>query len=223
MATKFSLDDEKSWPVDTPSYVFLRRAVKQLGKVITGDDIPAQGSSPVVIDQVHKDLIAGVLESGIRDRFGGEIEVLSVDYWHTEDIASRFKFGLLNGRDRFDPIDAQEAEWGDRDQCWIYVSRDSLDRRLASLGAPMPKDDGRYLSPYIRLMIAVSDTLGITQDNQPSKDLVEATLVRLSKLPGYPPLSKTLREAAATLIRDFESQAGIKTAREKVKSDKKPA
>ncbi|UDL87991.1 hypothetical protein LGH82_22910 [Mesorhizobium sp. PAMC28654] len=140
MANIFSWTDEASWPVDTPSYVFLRRAIQQIGMAITGEDnILANEAGPnaqSVIRQAHQDFIAGALVAGIRKREGGEIWSISADDWITENIDSRFRFGILNALYPHVPVEDPDDEWEDgwRHQCYIYVTRKSLDARIAANG-----------------------------------------------------------------------------------------
>jgi hypothetical protein len=90
---------------------------------------------------------------------------------------------------------------------WIFIMRDSLDKFLTKQshsGPPLTKT--KYLSPYLKLMISVTDTMRITPDNQPKKGSVEAEIQK--GWAGSPPLSENLRGMMATLIREPSSQRG---------------
>jgi hypothetical protein len=90
---------------------------------------------------------------------------------------------------------------------WIFITRDSLHQFLVKQSHSEPRlAKTQYLSPYLKLMVAVSDTMRITPDNQPKKRSVEAEIQ--NGWAGPLPLSKNLLETMATLIREPGSQRG---------------
>jgi hypothetical protein len=66
----------------------------------------------------------------------------------------------------------------------------------------------RYVPPYMRLMFAAIDKLGMTAERQPKVAEIQAELAALSGKNGLPEIKPTLAKSAATLMREIEAQAG---------------
>jgi hypothetical protein len=142
----------------------------------------------------------GNLVTAARPKRGGEVTELGQHHWNIEDLRIRFLRCEIS-------LDHPFAEHRlSQNDCWIYVKRGDLDSFLmtqphgtSSLGGD------QYLSPYLRVMLAVSAKMGITAANQPKKTVVVEEIRSAWRLN---PLSANLIETMATLIRDPESQRG---------------
>ncbi|MBN9069702.1 MAG: hypothetical protein J0H60_25565, partial [Rhizobiales bacterium] len=92
---------------------------------------------------------------------------------------------------------------------YLFIENEGLE----ALKTPAPNtisvpSEPSYLSPYLRLMIAVSQELNMSPDHQPKKADVEAKIREISKRPGMPIMGIKAVGYAATFIREVESQAG---------------
>lgn len=115
----------------------------------------------------------------------------------------RFIMGQYNSLSPFTP-GAAGANY-----CWLFVEAESFATFLVSKSAPAPLDqaDGKSpLSPYLRFMVALSDKLGLSPDNQMNKAALEAEIRAAWR--GEPGLSNRLIESMATLMREPEIQLG---------------
>jgi hypothetical protein len=134
----------------------------------------------------------------------GDHTAIEKTRWNTE----KYLEWLKNGYVRLSDVAALYGGGGS-DTHYLFVENEGLEALKAA--APdtisVPSEPG-YLSPYLRLMIAVSHELNMSPDHQPKKADVEAKIREISKRPGMPIMGKTLVEHAATLIREYASQAG---------------
>ncbi len=143
---------------------------------------------------------AGVLITAARPKPGGKMTELEQHHWNIDNFRIRFLGCDISLSHPF------SVHRDGRNECWIFLTRDSLDHLLmtqphgtSSLGGD------QYLSPYLRVMLAVSAKMGITAANQPKKSVVVEEIRRVW---GGDSLSAKLLETMATLIRDPESQRG---------------
>jgi hypothetical protein len=143
---------------------------------------------------------SGELLSATRPIKGGALKTAPREWWNTENWSHRFTMCQLSRREPF------ASGFAGDDYCWIYLTCESLDKFLLSQPfAPVGMEDV-HLSPYMKVMIAVVKQLGISPDHQPKKTEIENAISSTWTGPGG--LSKHLVEAAATLLREPESQLG---------------
>jgi hypothetical protein len=215
----------EQWPVEPQGQTFLVRAFGQLGKAMfrdhwTGLECAAKvdwNSDPgpiarraTILDELAKRLQTGELISFLRP-FAGGLSIQSPSgLWNTERerIYRRFMWCQVN------PDDPFGKSLFSTKNCWIYLTNESLGKLTRSYSSAMASylQADEYLSPYMRIMIAVKKNLKVEPDNQLKKTTVEEELVRVAqrfaKELGEDGLSKNLIGAMATLIRDPESKKG---------------
>lgn len=144
---------------------------------------------------------SGELETAYRKRLGGAMHRIPKDWWNTERYWYRF------GSCQIIPEDPFELPRDDDRAAWIFITTDSLNRYLVSQPYSRSAASGPvHLSPYMRLMLSVSEALELSSENQPKKEVVVAAL--REAWTGAMPLSAKLAEAMATLLRQPESQLG---------------
>jgi len=155
----------------------------------------------------------GTLAFELRPLRGGTPRPMPQDFWNTEGFALDHRFASFT----IDP--ARPYAVTGSAQEWLYVTSDSLEAFLASLGAKVaaPGAD-EYFSPYLSLAIKICRERGITRDHQPFKSELENLLEKQWR--DLPP-SKHLQSALATLMREPESQSGSAAPKAKKKTEKK--
>jgi hypothetical protein len=140
------------------------------------------------------------LITAYRPTAGGEMRPIPAPWWNTETNHNRFVMCQLNPHKPFG------LGFAGDNYAWIFVTRDSLDRFITSQPFAKPAGIEGHLSPYLRVMLAVSKELDINSGNQPKKEVVVAALKAAWTRPA--PLSNKLIETMATLLREPESQLG---------------
>jgi hypothetical protein len=144
---------------------------------------------------------SGELVSAIRAKAGGKMEIVPRRWWNTESWRNRFVMCQLKPSEPFGLGCTGEK------YCWIFLASESLDKYLNGQPfAPVAANIDVHLSPYMKTMLAVAKRLNITAENQPKLEVVKAELRRCWT--GSEPLSDRLLTAAATLLREPESQLG---------------
>jgi hypothetical protein len=124
---------------------------------------------------------------------------LGSEMWNAEDLGWRFGHYRMSLRSPF-----EQSQLGDTQ--WIFLSRESLDQYLMQQPyGPVPVQAPKHLSPYVRFLIFLTEHMGLTPENQPTKEEVVAKIDE--KWTG-PKLSNNLRKVMATLVREPESQLG---------------
>jgi hypothetical protein len=214
------------WPNDPPGYVFLARAFDEIGAVmfrekwskkeekpereLTVEDLDAddvalsetqdehQTMWVAVKDEIVKGCSEGRLVSAVRPKEGGKTEKLEVGMWHSERLDHRFCRCEMSLASPFKESRVAETHW-------IFLQRESLAQYLAARPySPNVAPPPNHISPYLRVMLAVTKSMQITPQNQPKKELVVDEI----KKTWSGPLSDKLVKAMATLIREPESQLG---------------
>jgi hypothetical protein len=213
----------EKWPHDPPGFVFLARAFDKIGRAIHGDqwnepqypeependdDEPAWeayeraeeaferlkfelaerkvGVARTIAKQCEEET---VMTAARRPQ--GEMVSLHWYHWNVDDLRTRF-------------FRCEMCLEGER--CSIFLDRDSLDAFLMTQPyAVSSPSNPRHLSPYLKVMLAVSAAMKVTPENQPKKEEVE---IELRKRWSGRGLSNNLLGAMATLIREPESQRG---------------
>jgi hypothetical protein len=225
----------EQWPVEPPDQTFLARAFGRVGKAMfrdhwTGLECEARvdrNSDPgpiarraTVLDELAKGLQSGQLIAFLRPVPGGLLIPSAPGLWNTERerIYRRFMWCQVNPDDPFGKALSSDKS------SWIYLSKESLDKLVQSYSLVTASHRCEYLSPYIILMIAVTDKFKVRPENQPLKKLVDAKIREMAKHfangLGHDGLSANLISAMATLIRDPESKKG--KAKKPTISDSKP-
>ena len=119
------------------------------------------------------------------------------DCWNTENLDRRFDRCQMSLIDPF----------SDAGFDWIYLTRASLDEYLTGQPYAAPNAPNNvHLSPYLKLMVAISKKMNITPDHQPKKE--ELIAVLKEKWTGPDKLSENLVNSMATLLREPDSQRG---------------
>jgi hypothetical protein len=217
------------WPRDPSGYVFLARAVEKIGRARfgdkwTGEELTAQGvvraqnaqleplrRCEVVKQEIVSRCESGQITSALRPVAGGSLMTIPRQWWNTENWRHRFIMCQLNPREPFGYGFA-----GDH-YCWIFLTCESLDKFLLGQPfAPIAEKEKVHLSPYMKVMISVAKQLDISPDHQPKKSEIEHAINSTWTGPGK--LSKNLVEAAATLLREPESQRGRASPTQKTRS-----
>jgi len=152
-----------------------------------------------VKDEIVKQCVEGRLISGVRPIEGGKISNLKPEMWNAENLERRFGRCQMSTKDPFatGPTPANH---------WIFLQRESLDKYL--IGQPHSRaatQTPNHISPYLKVMLGVTKSMGITPDNQPKK---EEVVTEIRKAWVGPPLSKRIVDVMATLVREPESQLG---------------
>jgi hypothetical protein len=152
-----------------------------------------------VKDEILKQCLAGHLVGAVRPTEGGETTDLQAKMWNAEKLGHRFDRCQMSLRHPF-------ATSPKLDPHWIFLSRESLRKYLAaqpygSVSTETPK----HISPYLKIMLIVTERMDITPDKQPKKDEV---IAEIDKTWTGKQLSRKLAEVMATLIREPESQLG---------------
>jgi hypothetical protein len=201
------------WPRDTPEYVFLGRAVHEIGTAIYGAEWTGSEMDPDAVppefkkfDRVKEEIVSacasGQLVSAFRPEAGGAIEDMPKEWWNTETWRKRFLSCRMSPKKPFADVTLP----ADR-VSWIYLRRDSLERYLILQPfAPQSTDINVHLSPYLKVMLAVAKKMQITANDQPVKEAVIAELRAAWR--GAEPLSQRLLNAMGTLLREPESGLG---------------
>jgi hypothetical protein len=229
----FFWDEPTKWPHDSSSHVFLARALNRIGKANFGEEwtgtehlMTALGASDhdglaelrrarlegmsggyqrrrKVEAKIVAACQSGALESAYRHHLGGEFTPIPSIWWNTENASQRFEMCQIHPEHPY----AQGFAGFGLGFCWIFISSESLERFLVQL----PNSEERagfdfHLSPYMAVMHAVARKMGITPDNQPTKEEIMAELRNAWKAPVK--LSENMEKAMATLLREVESQGG---------------
>jgi hypothetical protein len=156
-------------------------------------------------DAVRREMAAlcynGEMEAFARPVSGGGMTPIPTDAWNTECLFGRFHDCKISLRDPFGAA-GQAA-----DVSWIFVTQSSLDM-VCARDPKAGRKRRPYYSPYIRCMHATAKKLGITRRKQPKKASVELDLEKQFDAAGLKDYGAHLVQAAATLLRDPESQLG---------------
>jgi len=119
-------DEDRKW-LDYQRFS-ARAKVAFRGHRATVDEMRA-----VVAQSLARQCELGVLVTAIRPVEGGPIQRLEPHYWNTELIASRFFRCDMSLVRPFEPVrNAVARSHQLRDRHWIYVTRESLDKYLAT-------------------------------------------------------------------------------------------
>ncbi len=212
----------KKWPHDPPEYVFLARAFNEIGRAIHGN----QWKEPEYPEEPENDGDENAWQA--YERAEKEFEQLEIELANMKAKIAHFireqceKRNLVTAA-RVAQGEMRDLEWYrwniddlrtmffrcevclDAQRGWIFVTRNSLNGVLATQPYAESLPMKPHLSPYLRLMLSVSAAMGVTPENQPEKKIVEH---ELEKRWSSGTLSKKLRGAMATLIREPESQRG---------------
>jgi hypothetical protein len=166
------------WPRNTASHVFLANAVHEIGKAlfrsewngaepcteslfsqpegklkrfgITKEQVasdhaakrPALERFSRVQDQIIQQAEAEKLITALRPVAGGDPVAVHRSFWNSERLSVRFHFCQMNPRD---PFGAGVAGDG---YCWIFVTRESLEKCLSALaGSSQPESATAALEP----------------------------------------------------------------------------
>jgi hypothetical protein len=153
-----------------------------------------------VKDKVVKGCFEGCLVSAVRAKEGGKMKKLEPEMWNAENLDYRFPRCEMSLATPFKKSPFPETHW-------IFLERESLDRFLATqLYSPNAiSTTDHHMSPYLRAMLAVTESLQITPQHQPKKELV---IDEIKRVWSGKPLSNKLVDTMATLIREPESQLG---------------
>lgn len=228
----------RQWPVSARGDVFLIAALEEIGKAIHGDEWTGREIKwpfqPVGLDQArkvaweadmarfmsaaritHRALLDGLLECRHRPQRGnGEMAPTPQAWWNNDEWHSRFQFGTVDPDNPVALVSYDEVR-DHKNRAYLFVTRKSLDAVLRTIGSVNNSEpssqvpSNQYLSPYLRLMIAVSSRMEVAPGNQPLKKLVVAALeAEAERSWDGRPISKNQLDYMATLIRDPESQAG---------------
>ncbi|HEV2899893.1 MAG TPA: hypothetical protein VGX71_19085 [Pseudaminobacter sp.] len=155
----------------------------------------------------------GQLVGAIRYEYNGEFAAIKAERWNTGKYNKWLRDGKVCHEDIFSSYGGSPS----RDYSYLFIEKHGL----ADIVTASPVEtEGHYLSSYMKLMLRVSNKLGMSRENQLTKAEIEAELVAMSKLPGMPIISQSLAESAATLMREFESQSGSKAFHEGKKRQK---
>jgi hypothetical protein len=203
--------DTQQWPRDSKDYVFLARAIHEIGRAMhgsawTGNEFTDEADPAIArLALVFKDFLlrceSSELKSGYRGISGGDIRPIPSSWWNTEKIGARFEMCQLNPKSPF------SSEVSGDGHAWIFISRSSLDQYIRNQPfAAQPADLKIYLSPYMRVMVTVARKLEISPQHQPKKEEVIAALRK--EWTGKGAISTHLVETMATLLREPESQLG---------------
>lgn len=139
--------------------------------------ISAFGRREEVIATIKRSCLRGKMKTRLRRFEGGDYsDILPACAWRSEDLFLRFFACRMHPREYF-RIDAPDNEY-----CWIFVTRDSLER----LERELKRDRGcieevqvsHYESEYRQCMRLVSEALDISADNMPKKAVVENEIPR---------------------------------------------
>jgi hypothetical protein len=220
------------WISDPFEWVFLPRAMLEIGAALfpgewTGHEpeewaasrrdsrgqadraLPAVQLFERVCSEVTTACKSGEVAYGLRLRDGGKVLTGPPEWWNTEGAPLHHRFSRFS----FDPGRPFQCGASQRDD-WICISRGSLEKFLskrphANAAALAKALNVPHLSPYLAHIIQVASKLKITPENQLTKDAIEAELrPAWPKSPRDDDPSKNLIEAAATLMREPQSQLG---------------
>jgi hypothetical protein len=212
----------ETWPHDPDGYVFLARAVDEIGKAMfghhwtgkewTSELTPGMDPSLIARRATVQQEAARLCESGklvfaLRPIAGGEMTIAPPDWWNTEPqrLQCRFYCCQMDANAPFRNVSISA------NNSWIFIERKSLEKELAQHPfAPAASSEDAHLSPYVRAMLHVIKQLGITAENQYTKKKIEDAILAEWKKPymHLVPMSKNLYKAMATLVREPGSQKG---------------
>ena len=216
--TRFWSDPDK-WPRDQPGYVFLARAFDEVGRAMFGQHwtgkecstYPMPNIDPglvarlmVVQEEIAKRCQSGELVLAIRPVLGGEMREAPASWWKTERVHYRNRFYGC----QINPKDPFGGGLGSAIYCWLYVTRESLNKFLANKPFVPKPTFPSHLSPYLRVMIDVTRRLDITPGHQSLKREVTDAIASAWAETGRDKLSPSLLEAMGTCVREPESRGG---------------
>lgn len=220
----------RPWPRDPAGYVFLARAVHEIGRAKFGDEwvgdepaIPQPDLKKYSTQAQYQELIskreraaevkaaieraceAGALRTAVRAVAGGSMTSLERDVWNGERFVARWAECKI---DIYDPFGGRTS--GHR-HLWIFVVRPDLDRLLWPAPPKQPDAsandlDGVHLSPYLKTMIEVARALVVAPDRQPKKEHVMDEIMK--RWDHDRALSNNQVSLMATFIREPEAQIG---------------
>jgi hypothetical protein len=135
----------------------------------------------------------------------GDHSKIDAARWNTE----KYLEWLKNGYVYFSDVRRSSFGGSESEGFYLFIESEGLEAlKVTTADAISTPSEPGHLSPYLRLMIAVSHELNVSPIHQPKKVDVEAKIREISKRPGMPYMGKTAVEYAATFIREVESQAG---------------
>jgi len=179
--TRSSGVGHETWPHDPAGYVFLARAVDEIGKAMFGVHWTGKEWTTPLAPDMDPSLVArgaavqqeiatlcetGKLVFGLRPISGGAIIDGPPDLWNTEPryFQSRFYKCQMNAEDP-----SRDVAVSPRNS-WIFIKRDTLIKQLAGhpfSSPPNPADV--HLSPYLCTMLQVIREMRIDKENQSTK------------------------------------------------------
>ena len=114
--------------------------------------------------EIAEQCLRGHLHAAVRPKRGGEMTKVPEDCWNTENLDRRFDRCQMSLIDPF----------SDAGFDWIYLTRASLDEYLTGQPYAAPNAPNNvHLSPYLKLMVAISKKMNITPDHQPKKGRID--------------------------------------------------
>jgi hypothetical protein len=151
----------------------------------------------VVKNEIVKQCLEGNIVSAVRPIEGGEFIGLLPDMWNTEkNLEHRFRRWQMSLDDPFSTSG---------DTHWIFLQREALDSYLIGKRRTTATQTLIHMSPYLRFMLQVSESMKLTPDHQPKKTDVMDTIRKTWR---GKPLSEADVQSMATLIREPDSRRG---------------
>lgn len=156
--------------------------------------------------EIRRFFAEGELQCVLRPIAGGEFSAVFPSWiWNTERCHSRFVTSQMNRQELFDG--SSRAAPTD----WIFCARDGFERLRDRLMSPtsvqaQSSNGLPYLSEFMRCCLEVSHSLGMSETDQPTKEAVMNEAKRLWQGPA--PLSDTMAEKLACVVRSLDSQGG---------------
>jgi hypothetical protein len=156
-----------------------------------------------VQDRIVTEAEAGRIVVGSRPLCGGEPAPTPRSWWFTDQYGARFAQLTI---DPSDPFSVEKPAPDLAHQ--LFVRAADLPALLTDWEGPVDTAASTaMLSSYLRLMLDVAQSMGISPAVQPKKEIIVCELQARWAAYGLPP-SNNLMNAAASLLREPESQAG---------------
>jgi hypothetical protein len=167
-----------SWPHDPLGYVFLARAVEEIGRSKFEDnwrgdettaaagrimDADARRKAIKRLDTVQQEIVrqceAGTLVCAYRPIEGGSMYAMPREWWSTEKWPQRFIICQL------DPSAPFASGFAGEGYCWLFMMRESLDKYLRRF-SPQQQSTGAAETAALRKLVQMLKTnpdLSVTQ------------------------------------------------------------
>ncbi|MEW9838672.1 hypothetical protein [Mesorhizobium marinum] len=145
---------------------------------------------------------SGEIVAAVKHEYSGNFSPIPKERWNREKALIWLRTGQIEVGEAF-----PSALGNSREVSHLFFEKAGL----AKFAVPKKHEspgEFRYVPPYMRLMFAVIDKLGIAADNQPKSAEIRAELLALGGQNGLPEISDTLAKSTATLMREVEAKAG---------------